>query len=33
MKYVVEPGTFRVFVGPNSTQGLEAAFAVVGEGP
>jgi beta-glucosidase len=33
LKYVVEPGTFRVFVGPNSTQGLEAAFAVVGEGP
>jgi beta-glucosidase len=29
MKFAVEPGTFRVFVGPNSTQGLEAGFAVV----
>jgi beta-glucosidase len=30
MKFVVEPGTFRVFVGPNAAQGLEAGFAVVG---
>lgn len=28
MKFVVEPGTFRVFVGPNSTEGLEAGFEV-----
>ena len=26
MKPVVEPGTFRVFVGPNSAEGLEATF-------
>src|SRR6266446_4335397 len=26
MKRVVEPGTFRVFVGPNSAEGLEATF-------
>jgi beta-glucosidase len=28
MRYIVEPGAFRVFVGPNSATGLEAAFAV-----
>jgi beta-glucosidase len=28
-RFVVEPGTFRVFVGPNSAEGLEAAFEVV----
>lgn len=28
-EYVVEPGAFLVYVGPNSAQGLEAAFAVV----
>jgi beta-glucosidase len=26
--FVVEPGTFRVFVGPNSAEGLEAGFEV-----
>ena len=29
MKPVVEPGTFRVFVGPNSVEGQEAVFEVV----
>jgi len=29
MKPVVEPGTFRVFVGPNSTEGLEATFECI----
>ncbi len=28
MKPVVEPGTFRVFVGPNSVEGLETTFEV-----
>ncbi len=27
-RYIVEPGTFRVFLGPNSGEGLEAGFAV-----
>jgi hypothetical protein len=29
MKPVVEAGTFRVFVGPNSMEGLEAVFEVI----
>jgi len=29
MKPTVEPGTFRVFVGPNSVEGLEAVFEVI----
>jgi beta-glucosidase len=29
MKRVIEPGTIRVFVGPNSTEGQEAAFEIV----
>ena len=29
MKRVVEPGTFRVYVGPNSAEGLEGRFEVV----
>jgi len=29
MKPVVEPGTFRVFVGPNSAEGLEARFECI----
>jgi beta-glucosidase len=29
MKLAVEPGTFRVFVGPNSAEGLEAVFEVI----
>ena len=29
MKPVVEPGTFRVFVGPNSVEGQEAVFELV----
>ena len=29
MKPVVEPGTFRVFVGPNSAEGLEATFECI----
>jgi beta-glucosidase len=29
MKPVVEPGTFRVYVGPNSTEGLEATFECI----
>ena len=29
MKFVVEPGTFRVFVGPNSAEGLDAGFEVM----
>ena len=28
MRRVVEPGTFRVFVGPNSAEGLEAGFEI-----
>jgi beta-glucosidase len=28
MRFVVEPGTFRVFVGPNSAEGLEGTFVV-----
>lgn len=31
MRYVVEPGTFRVFVGPNSTEGLDAGFEVAAQ--
>jgi beta-glucosidase len=30
MRRVVEPGTFRVFVGPNSAEGLEASFTLAG---
>jgi beta-glucosidase len=30
MEYVVEPGDFSVWVGPNAAEGLEAAFEVVG---
>ena len=30
MEYVVEPGEFRVWVGPNSEGGLEGAFRIVG---
>jgi beta-glucosidase len=29
MEYVVEPGEFRVWVGPSSEEGLEGGFAVV----
>jgi len=29
MKRVVEPGTFRVYVGPSSAEGQEARFAVI----
>ena len=29
MKPVVEPGTFRVYVGPNSAEGLEASFECI----
>jgi beta-glucosidase len=29
MKRVVEPGSFRVYVGPNSAEGLEGRFEVV----
>ncbi len=29
MKPVVEPGTFRVYVGPNSSEGLEAGFECI----
>ena len=29
MKPVVEPGTFRVYVGANSAEGLEASFEVI----
>jgi beta-glucosidase len=29
MKPVVEPGMFRVYVGPNAAEGLEARFEVV----
>jgi beta-glucosidase len=28
MRFVVEPGEFRVFVGTNSAEGLEASFRV-----
>ena len=28
-RFVVEPGTFRVFVGPNSIEGLEGRFEVI----
>jgi beta-glucosidase len=30
MTYIVEPGAFRVFVGPSSAEGLEAGFEVSG---
>ena len=29
MKFVVEPGWFRVYVGPSSVEGLESRFEVV----
>jgi beta-glucosidase len=29
MKYVVEPGVFSVWVGPNAVEGLEGKFEVV----
>jgi beta-glucosidase len=29
MRLAVEPGTFRVFVGPNAVEGLEASFEVI----
>ncbi len=28
MCYVVEPGAFKVWIGPNSTEGLEGEFEV-----
>ena len=31
MKFVVEPGWFRVYVGPSSAEGLESRFEVVGK--
>ena len=31
MRFVVEPGRFRVYVGPNSAEGLESRFEVVGK--
>ena len=31
MRYVVEPGTFKVFAGNSSVGGLEAGFEVVGK--
>jgi beta-glucosidase len=31
MKFVVEPGWFRVYVGPSSVEGLESRFEVVGK--
>jgi beta-glucosidase len=30
MQYVVEPGDFKVWVGPDSAGGLEGVFRVVG---
>lgn len=30
LEYVVEPGTFKVWIGPNSVEGLEGSFEVVG---
>jgi beta-glucosidase len=32
MRFSVEPGRFRVFVGPSSAEGIEGAFEVRGEG-
>jgi hypothetical protein len=29
MRLAVEAGTFRVFVGPNSAEGLEGSFEVI----
>jgi beta-glucosidase len=29
MEYVVEPGDFRVWVGPNTREGLDGAFRIV----
>ena len=29
MDYVVEPGTFKVWIGPNAAEGLEGAFGVM----
>ncbi|MCU0485930.1 MAG: fibronectin type III-like domain-contianing protein [Anaerolineales bacterium] len=29
MKYVVEPGAFKLWIGPDSTRGLEGEFEVV----
>ena len=31
MRFVVEPGEFKIFVGPNSAEGLEARFQVIEE--
>jgi beta-glucosidase len=31
LKYVVEPGAFKVWVGPNSAEGVEAEFEVAGK--
>jgi beta-glucosidase len=28
MRYMVEPGDFKVWVGPDATQGLEGAFTI-----
>ena len=33
MKHEVEPGTFRVFIGPDSAHGLEGTFTVSGAAP
>jgi beta-glucosidase len=30
MKYIVEPGEFNVWIGPNSAEGLKGGFEVVG---
>ncbi|MBT2721133.1 fibronectin type III-like domain-contianing protein [Bacillus sp. ISL-46] len=29
MEYIIEPGLFKVYVGPNSKEGLEGEFTVV----
>jgi len=29
MNFVVEPGEFKVWVGPNSAEGLESGFEIV----
>lgn len=29
LRYTVEPGTFKVWIGPNSTEGLESTFEIV----
>jgi beta-glucosidase len=28
LRYMVEPGDFKVWIGPDSTQGLEGAFSI-----